>query len=48
MLYLQPLVDALCVELVRTGQDPDHLPSLEVAHADHAHRLAGLLVLRVV
>ena len=27
------------------GQDPHHLPGLEVAHADHAHGLAGLLLL---
>ena len=33
------------MELVRAGQDPDHLPGLEVAHADHAHGLAGLLLL---
>ena len=38
--YLEPLVDALGVELVWAGEHPHHLPGLEVAHAHHAHGLA--------
>ena len=41
--HLEPLVDALCVELVAAGEDAQRLPHLEVAHAHHAHRLVVVL-----
>ena len=41
-LYLQPFVDTFSMELVRAGQDPQHLPALEVRHADHADSLVTL------
>ena len=42
---LEPLVDALGVELVAARQHPERLPQLEITHADHAH---GLVVLAAV
>lgn len=44
---LKPLVDALGVELMIAGQDPQELPILKVAHADHTHRLLRLMVVGV-
>ena len=41
--HLEPLVDALCVELVAAGEDPEGLAHLEVAHAHHAHSLVVVL-----
>ena len=41
-LYLQPFVDTFSMELVRAGQDPHHLPGLEVRHADDADSLVTL------
>lgn len=40
---LEPLVDTLAVELMAAWEDPDHLPGLEVRHADHADSLLGVL-----
>ena len=39
---LEPLVDALGVELVAAGQHPQGLPHLEITHAHHAHSLVVL------
>lgn len=45
--YPEPLVDALRVELVRTGQDSEQLPRLEIAHAHNARGLVSLVRVRV-
>ena len=41
-LYLQPFVDTFSMKLVRAGQHPNHLPSLEVRHADDTDGLVTL------
>jgi hypothetical protein len=39
LLYLEPLVDTLGVELVCAGQNAHQLPRFKIAHADHADSL---------
>lgn len=39
---LQPFVDTFSMKLVRAGQHPNHLPSLEVRHADDTDGLVTL------
>lgn len=45
--YPEPLVDTFGMELVRAGQNSEHLSGLEIAHANHTRRLVPLVRIRI-